>query len=104
MKAVATLSLLADDIKNRVNEFGTEMLTIKGQDFLMMGSNFGRVTPAGATAAAMGGGGKTQIIDASTHIGSVGAGVNPGDMRAYVRNENAKLEMRIRRLIANDRA
>lgn len=85
----------------QVNEFGPEMLSIKGKDYLMMGADFGRVTPTGATAAAIGGGSKTQVIDASTHIGSVGAGVNPGDMRAYVRNENAKLEMRLRRLMAN---
>lgn len=85
-----------------VNEFGNELLTVRGKDYLMMGADFGRVTPAGGGIS--GAGGKTQVIDASTHIGSVGAGVNPGEMRAYVRNENAKMELKLRRLIANDRA
>ena len=84
-----------------VNEFGTEMLTVKGRDYLMMGSNFGQVTSAAQTAERFGNGGKQQVIDSSVSIGSIGAGVNASEVKAYVRSALAQQEMRLRRLAAN---
>jgi phage-related minor tail protein len=81
----------------QVNEFGAELLTIKGRDYLMMGSEFGKVTPAGTTSAAAAGG-RQQTIDASVSIGSVGAGTSRGEVQAIVRNALAQQELRLRRL------
>lgn len=79
-----------------VNEFGAEVLTIKGRDYLMMGSDFGKVSPAGPTS---GGSGRAEpSVDASVTIGSVGSGVSRAEMNATVRSALAQQEMRLRRL------
>jgi len=80
----------------QVNEFGAEMLTIKGRDYLMMGADFGKVTPAGASNGAPAR--RDPSIDASVTIGSVGSGVSRAEMNATVRSALAQQEMRLRRL------
>lgn len=80
----------------QVNEFGAEVLTIKGRDYLMMGSDFGKVTPAGPTSSSTGR--SDPSIDASVTIGSVGSGVSRAEMNATVRSALAQQEMRLRRL------
>jgi phage-related minor tail protein len=83
-----------------VNEFGTEVLTMKGKDYLVMGADFGKVSAAGATSSGQGAT-KQQIIDNSTHIGSVGAGVSRGEVQAMLRDHGARSEARFRRLMAD---
>lgn len=86
-----------------VNERGPELLSVKGRDYLMMGSGWGTVTPAGETAQRLGGRRGGTVIDASTTIGSVGSGVSRAELDITLRNRDAKLEKRLRRLIGDGR-
>lgn len=85
-----------------VNERGAEMLSVRGRDYLMMGSDWGKVTPAGATADRLGGG-RQQVIDNSVSIGSVGDGVTRGELNSILRGFGAQQEARFRRLAADGR-
>ena len=85
----------------RVNEFGAELLTVKGRDYLMMGADFGKVTPVGP--AAQSSGSRQPSFDNSVTIGSVGAGMSRGEVQAIVRNALAQQEVRFRRLAADGR-
>ena len=86
-----------------VNELGFEMLRTRGRDYLMMGNNWGKVTPAGETSQRVGSGKGATYIDASSNIGSVGAGVSRAELNAALRNNNAQMEKRFRRLTADGR-
>lgn len=85
---------------HEVNERGTELLTVRGRDFLMMGADSGTVTPAGQW---QGGGSSSTIIDASINGLSVGAGVSLPQVHAVVQRAVQAQEARFRRLISHDR-
>lgn len=80
-----------------VNELGTELLTVRGRDYLMMGADNGTVTPADRL------GGKSVSIDASTGSLVVGPGVSMSQVQAVVQQNNARQLERIRRLIDQGR-
>lgn len=84
---------------HEVNERGTELLTVRGRDYLMMGADEGLVTPAGQWQ----GGSSVTTVDASTSIGAIGAGVSRAEMNALLQQNNARVEARIRRLIDHGR-
>lgn len=74
-----------------VNESGSELLTMGGRDYLMAGAD-GVVTPAGRTAAALGGGSSVSVVQ---HI-NIGAGVSPSQLAQALAQarEQAKAEIR----------
>lgn len=75
--------------RQQVNERGPELLTVGGQDFLMMGSKGGKITPNDKLGG--GGGGNVNV----TQYNSFGAGVSPSQLAKamYQAKEQAKAEI-----------
>jgi len=79
----------------RVNESGSELLTMGGKDYLMMGSRSGRITPN----SKLGGGGSAMHFDFSGQTIQVGAGVSMAQVASAVKAGNQATESHIRRLM-----